>query len=1356
MIYLLPSDSIEKADLSVRSYNALRRAGVHTIRAMMELSREQIFKMRNIGQKSIEEIEALKNKINNGDQFKLIDSNSTGETTNAEEIDEIPLFIDASGALRRDIPLGKIGLSFRATHILTRVGYEFASALLGVTMEQFLALPHMDKGSAKEILVKFAELEFEEVQKNDGEATQSEKDCMEFVSSFVSHIPAHVGELYEALLPYFENASENNASFDHDTLYEEPILRNYVSNKIITVLKDNSFGVSIEDLSTMFFDTPVPAHIVNTILYELSAEGIIRIGQTVEISRPNIWDYADSISDDRQKEMLKARLQGKTLEEIGKTYSVTRERVRQIINKSILRKRVIIEEDRYKKIYEAYSFSKEDFTLAFNTDESVYIYMTLVCYKAGKLPLEQFLEDTDYPIDFRKGAERAIYKNYFIIGGMRIKKIRTELADYVCRTYFQDEAKFDDFVKVYNTVLQNLDIIDDSRFVLNARTYQNRFADAENVLWKYQSRFRYYDMIGRDFSALLEGLHLEQYTDVEYSTLKFFRSHPELMEEYDLRDEYELHNLLRKLYMKKVNTNITFSRMPIIEFGKIDRDNQVLDLLIHLAPIDVYKFCAAYEAEYGVLARTVAGSFISCIDEYKDHNGMYNISAEPLPANQMEKMQELLQDDYYDISSIVQLYRREFPAESTNMINSYTLKSMGFKVLSSYVIKDSYASATEYFRHILTAEDIVDTRNLSMTLTSQISYTSELYSLKSQYEIVEFEPQRYINRRRLESLGISIQDMKDYCESVSEFIQPKAYFTIHSIRKQGFFHPLDELDFDKWFYASILTEDKERFCYQRMGGTKVFCQSVKQITTESMFKSILEQYDGINIYDFIKLLKEEYGIKTEKHKIIEIVNASTMYYDRILERVYQNNVVAYGVLSDEDQIRAKHIVSTKFTSGYRTSSNIDFERFAKFYVSEYGEEFSYEAGSFDSFLASIAIVFDDRAYVYDIEVANSVRAYLEQLDFPCISINIFFEKYSGELYSFGIFSIDLLKAFIEKSYSDIFCKHDYIYLRPDISLSGLIRNVYDEKEIWSLDELYARLPLIKADTIRQTLNREEYFRIETGVYIHIDHMDLPDSEGEKIVALISEKLLSKDYVTANELDLSQFERLNPHYPFTVVRDAVFIKYLSNHYSKSGQVITRKGEKLRVLDILEQYCREVDTASFDELNSFEAAFDPDGRTHSQCLIAAHNVLVRVSSDLFVAEDKVNFDIDRIDETISLYCQEDFIPLRKVVDFSLLPYAGYPWNLFLLESYVRKYSRMFKYDVRAVNSLNIGVIVRKSFVYYEYDDILAIALAKAYISLDDKKMIGDFLFDNGYIGWRNLGKSEDKILSKAKTLREGGAI
>lgn len=531
-------------------------------------------------------------------------------------------------------------------------------------------------------------------------------------------------------------------------------------------------------------------------------------------------------------------------------------------------------------------------------------------------------------------------------------------------------------------------------------------------------------------------------------------------------------------------------------------------------------------------------------------------------------------------------------------------------------------------------------------------------------------------------------------------------------------------------------------------------------TRREIVEELAEKY-GHNEYSILPA-DYEIGLSNRLPKLFKRIDHGTylcLGYDTTQAGIFALSCTqgeGYSFISDDEKSKLIRIVAHKFKNGFRMSSSIDFERFKNYYADEYGEEFQYAADRLHYVLSNEALVFDDRAYVYGEDVSDTVRMYLEQMNSPCIYIDAFFNKFLDELYAFTIFSVDMLRIFIEKNYYDISVKWDYIFLEESTSPSHLIKDVFRERETWSFDELQERLPCLKMDTIRQTLNGAEYYRVDKGTYTHIDNIDLPENEGSKIITFVVSKLQERDYVTANELDLSKVENLNPHCSFAAVRDAVFYKFLSNSHDKSGQLITRKGVKLRVLDIMEHYCREAGAVSFNELNAFEATFDPEGRTHSQCLIAGHNTMVRVSSDLFVSDGNVDFDVTRIDEAIALYCHGNFIPLRGVTDFSLFPYAGYQWNLFLLESYVRRFSHVFKYDVRAVNSANIGAIVRKSFEYNDYDDILVLALAKSSVRLNDKKAVGDYLFNNGYIGWRNLGKSEGKITKSAREIREGDTV
>ena len=50
--------TIEELDLSVRSFNCLKRAGINTVEDLINKSEDEMMKVRNLGRKSLEEVVA--------------------------------------------------------------------------------------------------------------------------------------------------------------------------------------------------------------------------------------------------------------------------------------------------------------------------------------------------------------------------------------------------------------------------------------------------------------------------------------------------------------------------------------------------------------------------------------------------------------------------------------------------------------------------------------------------------------------------------------------------------------------------------------------------------------------------------------------------------------------------------------------------------------------------------------------------------------------------------------------------------------------------------------------------------------------------------------------------------------------------------------------------------------------------------------------------------------------------------------------------------------------------------------------------------------------------------------------------
>jgi hypothetical protein len=324
--------------------------------------------------------------------------------------------------------------------------------------------------------------------------------------------------------------------------------------------------------------------------------------------------------------------------------------------------------------------------------------------------------------------------------------------------------------------------------------------------------------------------------------------------------------------------------MPNIIFGTFDRDAAVKEILFALAPISQDDLAEAISQEYGTRADTIKANWLSGVSEYY-HQGMYSVDYEDMPEEHIQKLQAVLTEDFYFLTELRRIYNRTIPNADMSLLSTYNLKKMGFLIGSSYVLQH-YDTAEAYFNHLLAGNDVVDITAISKRFTSLSTYSAQLADLKRNMEIIEFEPSQYINIRRLNAVGVTTEHFENYCKAVSDNYEKGEYFTVTSLRQDGFTHEMDDLGFEEWFYASVLLEDRERFSYQRIGGTRVFLCGRAGANLGDMLVWLLEKYQKIDFYDLKDLLENYYGIMLPKEKLLTIIGGTELYYDTIMEAVY--------------------------------------------------------------------------------------------------------------------------------------------------------------------------------------------------------------------------------------------------------------------------------------------------------------------------------------------------------------------------------------------------------------------------------------------------------------------------------------
>lgn len=181
-------------------------------------------------------------------------------------------------------------------------------------------------------------------------------------------------------------------------------------------------------------------------------------------------------------------------------------------------------------------------------------------------------------------------------------------------------------------------------------------------------------------------------------------------------------------------------------------------------------------------------------------------------------------------------------------------------------------------------------------------FSQKLMELKRNLEVIEFEPNRIINFRRLRAVGITKDMLHAFCDEVYAFVQEGTYFSAKSIRNAGFCSALYDLGFSDLFYANLLLSDN-RFSFAFMFKNMIFYKGRRNITIRSFESSLVQQAGSIDVYDLMTEMSEVYGCQPDdKFDVLYKLNGSEVYYDKILERLYANSDLYYRELDEEEWV----------------------------------------------------------------------------------------------------------------------------------------------------------------------------------------------------------------------------------------------------------------------------------------------------------------------------------------------------------------------------------------------------------------------------------------------------------------------
>ena len=878
--------SVNSLGLSGRATNALNRIEIHTLEQLLNTSIEEIEKERNIGARTVQEIQEFVQKCVNGniDLNSLIDrvSDSTQDKKerrfSEEEIEEMSRYA-----------ITELKLSARAENTLLRIGCDTIGKLAIFPEDELRELKGFGKKSCDEVISELSnwiEKNLLSFNENDEEEIISDEERNFFIR--LTEILFPIKQFYWKQLREVCNQKLFNSlvkSFDMETICDGLISEIVSLNEFYVPLKKFFLGLVPDGIARTeeFLEKmkDIDFQFNNDLIVKRLFDGKIcsQDGEVCYLNKPNVTQYLSDNKTDfesRIYEMLMRRLHGESLQSIGEEYDVTRERVRQILVKTA-RKMPDVFEDYYRIPYEYFKFTKEEFCNAFPECGSIGYEFLFLKYKKGKILVGE------ESICGYTGLFRDKMSHYWREEALRRDKIhvtRTEMVYRVLLSNSDCAMSMEEFEVEYNNYLSRRNYPKE-RLSINIRTVSNHFRNAHNIVFDKENRVRYCEA---DPKVIWKSIDFSQYKDLIISAELIYKDYADLMDEQDIRDGYELFYVIKSSLENWDCSDFEIScrRVPVMVIGHGDEAKQALQLLKEISPIDFNGYYEAYGERFGV--RSASGNPVitgALVHYYLD--GKYSVDVTAIENEDAENLCKALSlKKFWFNDEVEKLFQEICIHSSEDAFNKAAFKRIGYSLNIGYLYNDDYGTVVNYFDQEIFTKDILDLNEYDHRLLMLSAFESALYKKRMDLEYIEVAPRVYMTVAELEKrYGLSIGDIHELQKWINKY--NGKYFNAHSVWDELKEERLEnKLQENEWLCTCIFRQQSTVFSQQVAGGI-ILCKNGTDLNLGAVCQWIVETNGKMSVQNLTNTFNEIFATRISVSKIAEKLKSYGLWDDLVTD-----------------------------------------------------------------------------------------------------------------------------------------------------------------------------------------------------------------------------------------------------------------------------------------------------------------------------------------------------------------------------------------------------------------------------------------------------------------------------------------
>lgn len=494
------------------------------------------------------------------------------------------------------------------------------------------------------------------------------------------------------------------------------------------------------------------------------------------------------------------------------------------------------------------------------------------------------------------------------------------------------------------------------------------------------------------------------------------------------------------------------------------------------------------------------------------------------------------------------------------------------------------------------------------------------------------------------------------------------------------------------------------------------------------------------------------------------ITAHTRLEEKLPELKAAEPVMKPQGLPEETRIRYTEILSKHFgEDGYQTGRPIFRGRFKRFYAEKYGCPPAETDNRIDEIMSMVGTKRDDRVFPKQDDIQNDlvmeiVSDVLSAFDSGATAVYIeaVYDKYQQPLAdNLHIYNQDALASLLLAHANGKYIQR-YSFLTNNRSganaqedLLRIMKTFHQPQNYAAIHEKAWFLPYERMKTILVTT--ASIVNVAAETYFYAPNLPVSAVELAYLSSLMNEELSYHSYIT----DVRLMQLIAEKCPSIAINTDGYTTYglrncigyiLRDQFAFNGPIITLTGKELSMADVFTEFAKDHEVLSVDELSALS-----DEMSTVIYWDSVLSEMIRVSATELVRKDQIKFDVEAIDEILDGICPGDYIPLPEVNLFLYFPNIGYPWNSYLLESYLFGFSKKFRLMHSSFIKTGVyGAMVRKDADFQDYRALLVDVLSKSN-ALDSTKEALQYIVDKGYQQRRRY-EGIEAVIQEAKLIKE----